>query len=204
MADGKPSTNAQKLISLEKRLEKLEKLAIVGEIRPMPFRTANLQFGWYHANGDLYLLTSPQGQVLLALPESYKADYGVTVQDGYISLPDVFDDEGYGLFPRPVDGVSRLPGSVQEDAIQEIEGDNQELVMTMRNDYFNNTPPYYPISGPFILKRTHQLNQGFSIGINLPYSDLSVVSFKAGNCVNTATEVRPRNIGFTYAVYLGV
>ena len=163
-----------------------------GMLGLFPFDPDDLETGWYIPNGDLYQLASAQGQALYALPEGLKAHWGIAVADGYINLPDLFDEDGNVPFLRPVDGFGRLPGSVQDDAIVNITGSS----------------PFQGVYG------AGQIGEGAIALIDTAvfvWSGTSNSGYRAGHfnfdasrVVNTASEVRPKNFGMTIAFYLGV
>ncbi len=99
--------------------------AILGEIRLLPFRAEDLHEaapGWYFCNGDQYALDSVQGAVLASFPDSFKADWGITVSGSEISLPNMFHTDGRGYFIRAADGTTRQAGSVADDQMRPIWG----------------------------------------------------------------------------------
>lgn len=170
--------------------------AIVGEIRMLPFRASELPTGWYYPSGDYFELTSTVGKALNALPENYKADWGIVISGTTIRL---FDPEKFfaadggsntvGRFFRPVDGSARLPGSTEDDAIRNITG--SAVVMSAA--------------------QTHSFTGAFTnVGTGLTYTTGSGtntanygITLNASRTVPTASENRPFNVGLTPAVYLG-
>ena len=64
--------------------------AIPGKIELMPFRTEELPWGWYVANGDRFPLSSPQGEALDRLPPGYKEDWGLTIVSDTINVPNAY------------------------------------------------------------------------------------------------------------------
>lgn len=92
-----------------------------GYVALLPFRAADLAAhcpGWHFCNGDQYALTSPVGTALNALPENFKADWGIVVSGANISIPNMFYSDGRGYFLRSVDGTTRQVGSVELDQFQ--------------------------------------------------------------------------------------
>lgn len=177
---------------------------IVGDIRLLPFRADALPAGWHFCNGDRYPLSSAPGQALAALPDSFRADWGITSADGAISLPRLFDPAGgSGFFLRSVDNGTRLPGSAQGDAIRNITGSfvfssTGGLVMVSPAGTTPSTLSGAFASQPSGLK-TYAMataNYGGLSGGDL-FLDASLV-------VPTAEENRPINAGMTPAIYLGV
>ena len=94
----------------------------VGKIELLPFRSTNLPTGWYFCNGDRFPLSTPQGVALNGLPTEFKSDWGITISNNSISLPNLFYSDGRGYFLRSVDGLKRNVGSVQTDAIRNFTG----------------------------------------------------------------------------------
>lgn len=91
----------------------------VGKIELLPFSPEELsQFcnGWHFCNGDRYALDSDVGMALNALPTDYKNRWGIAVNDGSISIPNLYHSDGRGLFLRAVNGTTRFVGSVELDA----------------------------------------------------------------------------------------
>jgi hypothetical protein len=168
--------------------------SFIGDIRPIAFRAGSLPPGWVQTNGDKVLLTSYTGKVLNSLDSNFKTDWGIAVDGNYINLPDLFDDDGNGYFPRPVDGVTRQVGSKQEDAIRNIQNNMQ--IQTVRSKTKGLSPPFYT-SG------VDGVNMGYATGGNGDH-DIVWIGFNAGLAVNTAPENRPKNIGFIYAMYVGI
>ncbi len=169
--------------------------AIVGEIRLLPFRKANLPAGWYYPSGDYFALTSAVGKALAALPAEYKSDWGIVVSGQTIRL---FDPEKFfavdgagatvGRFLRAVDGATRLPGSVQSDAIRNITGYHGWTGVAAANNY----------SGALFGDLT---GMGYSWPSG-PYLGL-ILHFDASRAIPTADENRPNEVGLTPAIYLG-
>jgi len=91
----------------------------LGNIQLLPFRVTSLPFGYYFCNGDNYLLSGKQGQVLNSLPATYKTDFNITitgtVPNQNINVPNMFYSDGRGYFIRAINGTSRLVGSIQLD-----------------------------------------------------------------------------------------
>lgn len=169
----------------------------IGDQRLMPFRRDELPFGWYFRNGDNYLLSSPQGQVLNGLSINYKNDHRITIKtingQQYINVPTAFSADGRGFFERAADGASRQVGSVEDDAIREIWGHFDSGVVDNHTLYtrgaFQGTNAIYPQNGAFEPKK-----DWWAWGYD----------FYASRVVPTANENRPLNIGMTPVIYLGV
>lgn len=174
--------------------------AIAGEIRLLPFRNTDLPPGWYFCNGDRFAATSVQGAALLALPETFRSDWGISVADAAVSLPNLFGDGG-GYFLRAVDNVSRLPGSTQGDAMRNIAGSVifADLIgCALRETTLGSST----LSGPF-----HADAGGKTMSFaRTTYGENKAADmhFDASRCVPVADEIRPANIGMTPAIYLGV
>ncbi len=165
--------------------------AIVGEIRLLPFRKEDLPAGWYYPGGDYFALTSAVGSALAALPANYKADWGIVVSGQTIRLfnPEKFFAGGnLGRFMRAADGVSRRPGSTQDDAIRNITG-----TIFYVDNYGGS------LSGAF----NYEKNVGGAVG-NGTIGYYSTANFDASRVVPTAGENRPYEVSLTPAVYLGV
>ncbi|OCG11817.1 hypothetical protein A9G09_10500 [Gilliamella sp. wkB292] len=169
----------------------------IGDQRLMPFRRDELPFGWYFRNGDNYLLSSPQGQVLNGLSINYKNDHRITIKtingQQYINVPTAFSADGRGFFERAADGASRQVGSVEDDAIREIWGHFDSGVVANHNEYargaFKGTRAINPTNAAFLTTRDYEV-WGYD--------------FYASRVVPTANENRPLNIGMTPVIYLGV
>ncbi len=166
----------------------------VGEIRLLPFRHDELPFGWHFCNGERFLLTSPQGEVLSGLSENFRADWGLEEDLCSISLPNLFHEDGRGCFLRPVNGLTRQVGAVEGDAIRNITGE-----ITNKSSYDTElsagTGCFTAVmqTGVRTWNNTASTNT-FSVGAN----------FNASRVVPTAPENRPLNLGMTPAIYLGV
>ena len=160
---------------------KWEKLALVpaGHIYPVPFPPNELPAHHYVPNGEGLLKTSDAGNALLSMSAAYKAAHRVTENDTHVFLPNVFDSSGDGYFPRFVDGVNRIVGSKQECEIQ---------------------------------SHTHKYKGGLpgtnvSTGSNARYLSLRTweeSEISGGKTVfdTGGSETRPKNYGFTPAIYL--
>lgn len=166
----------------------------VGAILLLPFRKDELPMGWHFCNGAAVSLDSAQGRALNALPAGYKADWGITTLDGAVTLPNLFSEDGRGCFLRPVDGVTRQVGAVEEDAIRNITGkiSNKSSYDTQLS---TGTGCFTAVmqNGVRTWNNTASTST-FSVGAN----------FDASRVVPTAPENRPLNLGMTPAVYLGV
>lgn len=104
------------------QLDIVLKSLFVGKIELLPFRFNSLPKGWYFCNGERFNLSTPQGAALNGLSTDFKADWGITISNDTISLPNLFFSDGRGYFLRSADGSTRKVGSVQTDAIRNITG----------------------------------------------------------------------------------
>ena len=167
--------------------------AIVGAIDLLPFRVADLAAcapGWHFCNGDLYPLESAVGAALAALPENFKSDWRIIVSGANISIPNMFHTDGRGYFIRAVGGTTRLVGTPQEDAMQNLTGyiDYNDASVSSTSGVFskgaNNKDAISGSSGTG--SRSLYFNSSTSPG------------------ARTADENRSLNIGMTPAIFLGV
>jgi hypothetical protein len=193
-----------------------------GDMDLSPFRVNALKPGWYFCNGERYANGTPQAAVLSGLPASYKTDWGITDNGSGINVPMLFAGEK-GYFLRPVNGTSRLPGSVEQDAMRQITATaaatNRGTITatgTFWNiaNFYGNTPltpngvfttstatqydgNYESGNGPdFTVQRTTM-----NISQAVPNPTLTVTINQSGT---VADENRPINIGMTPVIYLGV
>lgn len=171
---------------------KWAKLALVpaGHIYPVPFPSNELPEHHYVPNGEGLLKTLEAGKTLLSMSAAYKAAHRVTENETHVFLPNVFDSNGDGYFPRFVDGANRTVGSTQGDAIQNITGEARAAYMlalhsdgAMTVGPWGNTPAKAGVIGG-------------DPGQNC------TITFDASKVVPTAHENRPKNYGFTPAIYL--
>ena len=167
----------------------------VGEIRLLPFRHDELPFGWHFCNGERFLLTSPQGEVLSGLSENFRADWGLEEDLCSISLPNLFHEDGRGCFLRPVDGLTRQVGAVEGDAIRNITGELSDD--SAYGPLLAVNAPEDPNSAIYAKQKGKGASLNGSNGCCNLYFDASRV-------VPTAPENRPLNLGMTPAIYLGV
>jgi hypothetical protein len=160
----------------------------IGEIRPWSFPPDLLPPGWVQTNGDQFLLTSFNGQVLNNLDSKIKTAFGISISGNYISVPDLIDDNGDGYFIRSVDGVTRQVGSIQEDAGRKVSG------------YIGGCA-----SSPGINDSVKVVSLGQTgMGGGGTMCQVSMDSTLQWGEDHTAAEFRPKNIGFVFAMYLGV
>jgi hypothetical protein len=166
-------------------------IAYPGEIRLLPFPPDELPDDWYLPNGDLTSVDSGPGKVLVSMSPAYKSLWGLTVQNGQIPLPNVFDASGQGYFFRAVDGTSRVVGSKQGDAIRNIVGKSKLRPTGVKAEQD---------TGPFASTVDYP-NQSTN-GVNNSSYDWLLMDFDASRCVPTANENRPNNLGFTPGIFL--
>jgi hypothetical protein len=180
----------QKVNALAAELARMKAYFRPGLVVLFPFRPDDLPDYFYHANGDLCLLSSPQGQALNALPQEYKDDYKIVANaaNGTINLANWYATDGRGYFPR----ASATPGAVQQDMIRNIEGVFKGYVG--RTTATACTGALYG-SSP---------NAGQTLSGKLDgTSVLEFPSLNASLAVPTGPENRPINMGVTPAMFLG-
>jgi hypothetical protein len=170
-----------------------DRLPRSGDIFFFGCRPESLRPNFYVMNGDKFPSDSDEGAELLALDADFRSDWGIAESGGEVNLPDFFDADGYPYFPRPVDGTSRLPGSVQGDAIREIEG--SPVTAGIRG-----YP--YTMTGPFELQSS-EAAYAWQVTASAQHR-AGEWKFKASLAVPTALENRPKNIGVIAAMYLNV
>ncbi|MEM8002288.1 hypothetical protein ABM053_00310 [Morganella morganii] len=173
----------------------------IGSIGHFPFRATQLPKKWYALNGDRFSVTSAQGKALKALPAEMKSDWGITESGGMINLPNIKQSDGRVPFLRPINGTSRLPGSVESDCQQEMTGFFGGRDIKGANGW---TSFFWGETGVFTrVKRASGSGQAPQTQ-TAAAGDWSGIEFKASNQVRTGDEVRPLNIGVTVAIFLGV
>ncbi len=173
----------------------------IGSIGHFPFRATQLPKKWYALNGDRFSVTSAQGKVLKGLPAEMKSDWGITESGGMINLPNIKQSDGRVPFLRPINGTSRLPGSVESDCQQEMTGFFGGRDIRGANGW---TSFFWGETGVFTrAKKTSGAGQAPQTQ-SVESGDWSGIEFKASNQVRTGDEVRPLNIGVTVAIFLGV
>lgn len=164
-----------------------------GQIYLASCNITELPAGHYLCNGTRYnTKSSPQGIALKALSTTFKTRWNMTLSGSgaseTINVPNLFHADGRGYFLRSVNGSSRLVGSVEQDAVQEMTGSTGLLV---EPDAMNN--------GVFVSS---------SLGTSMPSAgglwNLNQVHFAASGSARTATETRALNIGMLPLIYLGV
>jgi hypothetical protein len=171
-------------------------LYTVGDIGFFAQTAGELKPFWYVCTGDKWGVTTPQGLALLSLSLPYRTNWGITESAGLINVPKLFDEQGRGYLPRAVDGVNRQPGSVQGDAIRNIQTQhhNSYRIDKVRTNYNSD--------GPIYAAGTQASNYAFC-GCSNDF-DIMWLGFDASLVVPTADENRPINVGLTPAIYLGV
>lgn len=173
----------------------------IGSIGHFPFRATQLPKKWYALNGDRFSVTSAQGTALKGLPAEMKSDWGITESGGMINLPNIKQSDGRVPFLRPINGTSRLPGSVESDCQQEMTGFFGGRDIRGANGW---TSFFWGETGVFTrVKRASGSGQAPQTQ-TADAGDWSGIEFKASNQVRTGDEVRPLNIGVTVAIFLGV
>jgi hypothetical protein len=124
MASGSPPLTIQRFEELEGQivtiLASIAKILKVGDFALFPFTVEELPDGWYHRNGDRYDVASAQGVVLAGLSEPFKDQWGITIVNSTINVPTAYHTDGRPYFDRAVNGTTRLPGSIEQDAIRNI------------------------------------------------------------------------------------
>ena len=173
----------------------------IGSIGHFPFRATQLPKKWYALNGDRFSATSAQGKVLKGLPAEMKSDWGITESGGMINLPNIKQSDGRVPFLRPINGTSRLPGSVESDCQQEMTGFFGGRDVRGAGGW---TSFFWGENGVFrSVKKPSGAGQAPQTQ-SVEAGDWSGVEFKASNQVRTGDEVRSLNIGVTVAIFLGV
>lgn len=166
----------------------------VGEQKLFPFRVAELPPGWYFTNGDNYLLSSPQGQALNSLSANYRSDWRIVITtisgQQYINVPNFFGGAG-GYFERAVNGTSRLPGGIQNDATRNATG--------AATAYSYKTGGMTGVFGGYV-----SAYAALPSGVGNPDFNFVYFNLDLSRQIPTASEIRPLNIGKTPAIYLGV
>ncbi len=173
----------------------------IGMFSMFPHRASDLPKGWYAVTGDRYPVNSAVGQRIKALPDNLKSDWLITESGGLINVPVIKQLDGRTPFLRPVNGTSRLPGTVEQDCQQgmtgffggrDIRGGNGwSSFFWGENGVFRSVKKQ---SGAGQAPQTQSVDAG----------DWSGVEFNSANQVRTGNENRPLNIGTTLAIYLGV
>ncbi|XKB80375.1 hypothetical protein AAFX43_16605 [Morganella morganii] len=172
----------------------------IGQFGMFPHRAADLPKGWFAITGDRYPVNSGAGKKIKSLPASLKTDWNIVESGGMINLPDIKQPDGRVPFLRPVNGTSRLPGSVEMDCQQGMTGFFGGRDVKGANGW---TSFFWGESGVFrSAKKTSGEGQSPQTQ-SAPAGEWSGVEFNSANQVRTGNENRSLNIGFTLAIYLG-
>lgn len=177
----------------------------VGDFKLSSFPKNEQSPGWYPRDGYRYLISSPQGQALSSLSAAFKAAWGITIQGSggtaTINVPNAFDAQGRGYFERPVDGVSRAVGSVEQDAMQELTGtwtpSSASTIWGVNGTLPDNTYN----TGVF---KSKVLGPGTVPGSGAGATTTVHPDFAASRMARTADETRPANRGMIPVIFLGV
>jgi hypothetical protein len=177
----------------------------LGKIELFPFRLEDLAewaSGWYHANGDRFLLSSPQGQALNSLPANYKTDWAITTSGSgasqNINVPNLYHTDGRGLFIRA--GASL--GSVVGDAIRNITGSLRYFYMqdAGRSAIEGSAGAFYDNGTDTVSTFSSQFGRYTHAG----QTTRPRLSFSADRVVPTANENRPLYTSMLPVIFLGV
>lgn len=203
----------------------------VGYIGLLPFRFANLPYGWQFCNGNRFLSTTTIGQALLALPAEYRTDWRIVESGGYVNVPDLINGQN-GYFLRAVNGVNRLPGNIQQDGARQVSASATSTststatgsTMTGGSGQFTGATNggaenrFQPPTGIFSSVRTILYERSGdatsynwcviemslnNIRISAPTVTTRTTTNVSVSQANVAPENRPINIGMTPAIYLG-
>ncbi|MCD8139337.1 MAG: hypothetical protein LUE17_06095 [Planctomycetaceae bacterium] len=132
-------------------------------------------------------LASPQGQVLAGFSAAFKTRWKIAVSGSSITRPNLFDEDGRGVFMRAVNGTSRQVGSIEKDQVQghahENEGGN---ILGCGGDWDSD------FMGP-------RSGKGKTF-----WQARTIISDGTNGEPRTGSETRSLNIGMTPAIYLGV
>jgi hypothetical protein len=157
---------------------------IIGEIRLLPFRIADLPAGWHYPSGQYYELTSDIGKALNGLPTNFKADWGITISGNTIRLCDnaKFFSGANGRFFRSTLGN---PGVVQEASAAMAAHSHTIPIGSGSSMTGGYSKPVWQTSSS-------------GSGGNVKGHAMSTSS------AGSAAENRPANVSLTPAIYLGV
>ena len=167
----------------------------IGMIQQMPFRTAEMPFGWYVCDGRYFANTTKQAIVLNSLPAGFKADWGVVNNGAATCVPDWAYNDGAGIrypFMRPFSGGSRYPGSLEGDAIRNISG-------AIYGDFRTYAQPSRSGAMDVAGEANNSVGQAPDAGYRI-----TAFGVDASHQVPVANENRPLNRGMVVAIYLGV
>ncbi len=178
-----------------------------GECNQSPFRASELSAGWYSCNGDLYDLTSPQGLALNSLSANYKNDWGIKISNGKINMPNIRQADGRTAILRPVNGTSRLPGSVEGDAMRRLQGDFYARGIMQADGKRSSVGTVWG-KGASLFSNVTRSTDEQAIMLNTvsdyKYEVVDRVMFDTQNTVPSSDEFRMLNMGVTLTMYLGV
>jgi hypothetical protein len=183
----------------------MSKFLFVGKIELFTCPVAEIPDDWSICTGDRYALTSGKGIALNGLSSAMKTALGITISGETINVPNLFDANGNGYFPRPVNGVSRAVGSKQTDAIRNIKTDEDAGGSLVYDaflgswNYKSSTDTLFP---PFYVVKTHSTNFYHSFA-SASGVKVSFIGFNAELSVPTAAENRPINYGALPCIFLG-
>lgn len=176
-----------------------KRLALVpaGHIYPVPFPPDELPEHHYMPNGEGLLKESEAGRRLLAMSTAYKTAHRITENETHVFLPNVFDENGNGYFVRFVDGVARRVGARQGDGIRNITGDFfvRGTTESPYNTITGSTGAFTHLAPETNITKHYGFEKGTAHCRN-------AITFDASKVVPTADENRPKNYGFTPAIYL--
>lgn len=172
----------------------------IGHIYPVPFPPDELPQHHYLPNGEGLLKTSDAGKALLSMSAAYKSAHRVTENATHVFLPNVFDAEGRGYFPRFVDGLSRLVGSIEGSASPNISG-------TLALSDQTNTACRVRVieaTGAFAGRLESGGTAGYhaSIQLNNVWRAATFNAGRSSSVYRDTNEVRSSNYGFVPAIYL--
>ena len=166
-----------------------------GKIDFLANRYDELPSGYYACYGARYALATPQGQVLQSLPPTLRSTLKITITAAGINVPQMIVS-GKGYFVRAVDGITRLPGSIEQDAARaititgDVSGTLGSVIMTGA------------ATGSFSATRVGALYADGSYPAAA--QNVSLNGSITLSQENVGTENRPINIGMTPVIYLGV
>ncbi len=191
--------------------------AYPGKIELLADPYDELPTGYYACYGARYALSTPQGQALQSLSPRLRSILGITVTAAGINVPQM-----KGYFLRAVDGITRLPGSIEQDAARPVTASARSSASGGGTVSFTGKFSAYkagngtdqPASGVFSETRLwaggYDGGSGpiaiYNIGMNASasVSAPTVSTTITINQANQADENRPINMGMTPAIYLAV
>lgn len=163
-----------------------------GYMALLSFPADELPPGWYFCNNDRYASDSVQGIALNGLTDKFKTLWSITEVEGSINVPNLFSDDGRGMFIRAVNGTTRQVGSVEDDAIRNLTG-HIGMVQEVKSK---------PSSG-IVVRDLYESSVAWNGGGN-GYYNTTYVDIDASIIVPTSYDNHPLNVGMTPAIYLGV